>query len=97
MIKHTYARLQTTNASPQIPRGELASAMADQATQVHLYSVDFPDPFPGALNGSTSHSFGIPLIFYLPPGRIYPQFSAVLNRFSVALLDHLMARSHSPH
>jgi hypothetical protein len=52
-----------------------------------MYIVDVTDPFPGPLHGFAWHSFGVPLTFYQPPGRVYSALKATQERMSVAHLD----------
>jgi carboxylesterase type B len=65
---------------------KVASVAADQGARVYVYMIDYVDPFPGPLQGYAWHSFGIPLTFYQPPGRVYPEFAKTQDNMSADFL-----------
>ncbi|OQV03499.1 hypothetical protein CLAIMM_08538 [Cladophialophora immunda] len=71
------------------PTIDMLSQAADQGTTVYAYEISVVDPFPGPLHGYSWHSFGVPLTFYEPPGRVYPPIKATQERMSQAYINFI--------
>jgi carboxylesterase type B len=69
------------------PLLKVVSSAASKGSRVYIYRIDSTDPFPGPLQGFAWHSFGIPLTFYQPPCRVYPELASTQDHMSVAFLD----------
>lgn len=74
------------------PCVEMLSAAAGYGHTVYGYEIAVVDPFPGTLHGFSWHSFGVPLTFYQPPGRIYPEIATTQDKLSAALVDFFYGR-----
>ncbi|OAG39673.1 hypothetical protein AYO21_06141 [Fonsecaea monophora] len=66
------------------PTMDMLSDAAEQGTTVYAYEISVVDPFPGPLHGYAWHSFGVPLTFYEPSARVYPQIKATQDKMSEA-------------
>ncbi|KIY02748.1 uncharacterized protein Z520_01213 [Fonsecaea multimorphosa CBS 102226] len=71
------------------PTMEMLSEAADQGTTVYAYEISVVDPFPGPLHGYSWHSFGVPLTFYEPPGRVHAHIAATQDKMSTAHIDFI--------
>ncbi|KAK6369843.1 hypothetical protein LTS17_009293 [Exophiala oligosperma] len=71
------------------PTIETLSHVAEQGTTVYAYEISVVDPFPGPLHGYSWHSFGVPLTFCQPPGRVYPHIKATQEKMSKAHIDFI--------
>ena len=58
-------------------------------TQLFVYRINCPDPFPGDLQGYTWHSYGIPFTFNQPACRVYPELLRLQNSMTSAILMFL--------
>ncbi|EXJ73229.1 uncharacterized protein A1O5_02989 [Cladophialophora psammophila CBS 110553] len=71
------------------PTIELLSEAAKHGTTVYAYEISVVDPFPGPLHGYSWHSFGVPLTFCEPPGRVHSRISATQDKMSKAYTGFL--------
>ncbi|KAF4629732.1 hypothetical protein G7Y89_g8410 [Cudoniella acicularis] len=69
------------------PTLELAAKVIENGPKLFLYTIDLVDPFPGPLHGYAWHSFGVPLTFYQPPGRVYPRFQVTQEKMSASYIN----------
>lgn len=74
------------------PLLKIASLATNQGRRIYVYRIDSVDPFPGPLQGFAWHSFGIPLTFYQPPCRVYPELASTQEHMSICLLNFFHGR-----